>query len=214
MKSRIFVIAALAVVLSIMTGGCFGNIWRVSFALPNNYSDWHQEDFGGELDSVTGIGVRLDEWALNSPVAFDEDFTITVNFILNTDADNTATFGICIGDGAGFFPSNYIYSRFSNLGYEDYEDWNVDDDGAGTVIQVEATDSTLPTLLRKGPNFWKLIKTGNNIKIFVNLYKVADFPLARCAAAKYFINLYSELTGGGDVIFTSVKVDYKGSIVP
>ena len=112
MKSRIFVIAALAVVLSVVLGGCFGNTWRVSFALPVNYSDWHQEDYDGELNSVSGIGVRLDKWALNSPVAFDEDFTVTVNFILNTDADNTATLGICVGDRAGFFPSNYIYSLF------------------------------------------------------------------------------------------------------
>src|SRR5512133_3605518 len=102
MKNRIFVIVALAIVLSIASGGCFGNTWRVSLALPDNYSDWHQEDYEGELESVPGIGVRLDKWALNSPVAFDEDFTVTVNFILNTDADNTAAFSICVGDRAGF----------------------------------------------------------------------------------------------------------------
>jgi len=212
MKSRLLVIAALAVVLSIALGGCFGNTWKVSFALPNNYSDWAQQDLLGSIESVPAFGVRLNKWALSSPVAFDEDFTITVNFSLITDADETALFGICVGDEKGFFPSNYIYSRFNNIGLEDFEDWWIEDDGASAVRPVDVIDSTLPTLLRKGPNIWRLVKTGNNIKVYVNLYKVADFPMANCAAAKYYINLYSDLTGGGDVIFTSIKVDYKGSM--
>lgn len=214
MKSRLITVAAIAVMLSISLGGCFGNTWTVSFAVPGNYDDWHQEDHGGGIEQLPGLGVRIDRWSLSSPVAFDGDFTVTAYFAMSTDADSTAILGICLGDSAGFYPANYIYSIFFDVGHEDYEDWWVEDDGSTNLKVGEVSDSTLPTLLRKGPNVWKLRKTGNNIKVYVNFFKVADFEMTNCAAAKYYINLYANLLGGGDLIFTGVKVDYKGSIVP
>jgi hypothetical protein len=214
MKSRLIIVVALVAMLSLSLGGCFGNTWTVSFSVPSNYDDWHQEDHDGGLEQLPGIGVRIDRWSLSSPVAFDGDFTATVSFILNTDADSTAMLGICLGDTAGFYPANFIYSIFTDVGNEEYEDWWVEDDGPTNVKVGEVYDSTLPTLLRKGPNVWKLWKTGNNIKVYLNFFKVADFAMTKCVAAKYYINLYTNLLGGGDVIFTGVKVDYKGSIIP
>ncbi len=210
MSRKVLLIAALALVLAITSGGCFGKSWKVSFAFPSNYSDWLQQDWGGSIASVPGLGVKLNAWALSSPVAFDQDFTITVNLTLNTAEDEEVYFGILIGDGVGFYPTNYLYSVFSDIGREGSEDWTVHERSA--IQHGKVDNSTLPTLIRKSINIWRLEKTGSNIKVYMNLYKLADFDLTVCTAAFYNISLYSEQLGG-DIIFNSVKVDYKGSII-
>ena len=115
-----------------------------------------------------------------------------------------------IGDNDEFYPTNFIYSTFSDIGAEGSEDWTVYERSALNHGKVD--NSTLPTLLRKGINRWKLVKTGDNIKVYMNFFKVADFNLTVCTASMYYINLYSEQLGG-DIVFNSIKVDYKGSIL-
>ena len=92
MSRKAAMILIMALVLAVSSGGCFGKSWRVSFAFPANYSDWGQQDYGGSIASVPGLGVKLNYWALNSPVAFNQDFTITVDLSLYTDADERAFF--------------------------------------------------------------------------------------------------------------------------
>lgn len=210
MNRKYLLIAALALVLAVASGGCYGKVWKVSFAFPANYSDWGQQGYGGSITSLPGLGVKLHSWALNSPVAFNQDFTVTVDFTLYTDEDEKVFFGILIGDDDKFYPTNYLYSTFSDIGEEDAEDWAVLENG--TLDHGKVDNGTLPTLMRIGFNRWKLVKTGNRIKVYMNFYKVADFNLSLCTAAYYYINLYSEQLGG-DIVFNNIKVDYEGSII-
>lgn len=210
MSKKAVLVPALAILLALVAGGCFGKVWKVSFAFPDNYSDWKQQNWSGSITSLPGLGVKLDAWSLSSPVAFDQDFTISVDFTLNTEEEQNVYFGILIGDDDEFYPDNYIYSVFSDIGTEEREDWFVKERSALEHGRVD--NSTLPTLVRKGINRWRLQKTGDNIKVYVNFYKLADFNLTVCTASLYYINLYSEQLGG-DIVFNSVKVDYKGSIL-
>ena len=138
---------------------------------------------------------------------------MTVLFTLNKDEDETVYFGFYPGDSRAWAPSNAISSFFSGIGSEAGESWWVDDIGASNDRVVAETGTPLPSILRKGPNAWKMIKKGDHIQIYVNIYKVADFTMAHCAAAYYYVVLYSEQSAGGDIIFNSVTVKYQGSIV-
>jgi hypothetical protein len=213
MKNRLFALAVLALSLVLVSGGCFGNTWRVSFAQLDNYDDWIFSPSGDYWEHVAGIGVRLSGTTMSSPVAFTGDFTMTVLFTLNTDADETVYFGFYPGDSRAWTPSNAISSFFDDIGSETGESWWVDDIGSTFENVVAESGTSLPSLLRKGPNSWKMIKQGNHIQIFMNFYKVADFTMTHCAAAYYNVVFYSDLIGGGDLIFNSVKLQYKGSII-
>ena len=132
---------------------------------------------------------------------------------MNTDEDETVYFGFYPGDSRAWTPSNAISNFFNDIGSEAGEAWWVDDIGITNDNVVAESGTPLPSLLRKGPNTWKMIKKGDHIQIFVNFYKVADFSMTHCAAAYYYVVLYSEQTAGGNIIFNSVTVKYQGSIV-
>ena len=148
MSRKVILISVLVLVLTLALGGCSGKLWRVSFAWPDNYSDWEQQDWGGSITSLPGIGVKLNAWAIGSPVAFDQDFTVTVDLTLNTAEDENVYFGIMIGDANEFHPANYIYSVFSEIGNEGREDWFVQERSA--LFHGKVDNSTLPSLIRKG----------------------------------------------------------------
>lgn len=213
MRNRLLAITMLSLSLILVLGGCFGNTWKVSFGQLDNYDDWIFSPSGDYWEHVPGIGVRLKGTTMSSPVAFTGDFTMTVLFTLYTDEDETVYFGFYPGDSRAWTPWNAISSFFNDIGSEAGESWWVDDIGTISANVVDESGMALPSLLRKGPNTWKMIKKGDQIQIYVNFYKVADFAMTECAAAYYNVVLYSDLGGGGDLIFNSVNVKYKGSII-
>ena len=191
-KKRLLALLLLSLSLTLALGGCFGNTWKVSFRALENFDDWTFAPAGDYWDLVPGIGVRLNGASMSSPVAFTGDFTMTVLFTLNTDEDNTVYFGFYPGDSRSWTPFNAISSFFDDIGSEEGEDWWVSDIGITNDYVADETDTPLPTLLRKGPNTWKMIKKGDHIQIFVNLYEVADFTMTHCDAAYYYVVLYSD----------------------
>lgn len=212
-RKRLFAFAVLSLTLALVLGGCFGNTWKVSFGNLENFDDWIFSPAGDYWDLIPGIGVKLNSTSMSSPVAFTGDFTMTVLFTLNTDEDETVYFGFYPGDSRAWTPSNAISSFFNHIGSEAGEAWWVDDIGTSNDNVVAESDTPLPSLLRKGPNTWKMIKKGDHIQIYVNFYKVADFTMTHCEAPYYYVVLYSEQGAGGDIIFNSVTVKYQGSIV-
>lgn len=212
MKKKLMLTVLFCIMLPIIAGGCFSNIWRVSFGFLENYDDWTFSQVGDCWDHIPGLGVRLDGCTMSSPVSFTGDFTMSVLFTLNTDEIKKVYFGFYPGDSSDWPPDNAISSFFADVGLK-AEDWWVDDIGATSANILSIEDTELPSLLRKGPNVWKMVKTGNQIKIFVNFYKLADFTITRCEAASYKVAFYSEVSGGGDIVFNSATVRYKGSIL-
>jgi len=217
LRQKRLAVLVLAIAFALVCAGCEKTqTWAFDFTTAENVDDWNPEDIGeGSIELVPGKGLHLYRYSVCSPVAFTGDFTVTVDFSLDTLPDSYAYFELYLADGIYWEPENMIYCGFSNVGAEDADEtWWVSDEGAGGTENpiVSMPPGPVPYLDRNGTNTWQLVKTGDWYEIKLNGKRMTKFGSSYCRGDKYYVSLYAE-SDYGDVYFRNVKVDYKGSMI-
>lgn len=162
--------------------------------------------------TLTSDGLSLNYNGVSSPFAFTGDFTMFVEFSLIVDGINDVNFECYPADAQAWIPDNFIYSFFHYIGNAGLEEWYVDDTGPLNYLEIVYETGTVPELNRNGINTWKVVKNGNSFETWINSYMIASFNATFCQSSKYYLTLYSELSGG-TIYFRNVKIDYNGEMI-
>jgi len=129
------------------------------------------------------------------PFRFSGDFTYTVKFYLKADATHLIDFGICLGDGTWYDTTeNDLHIEFYNTNSATSYYYIYDHDQDGTDFEHYDIDEDAPGLVTNGLNTFKLVKTGNNIRITFNEEDepFADFDLVEYNSIWFGPNVWME----------------------
>lgn len=214
MKHLRILIAIIAVILVLATSGC-SKTWSTNFTLVSDIDDWNKVDFADpRICALEPEGLRIVGYWVEAPYEFRGDFTVSYNFVLDTNVDRKISYiRMNVDDGNNSARANMVEVYLRNVGDPATEIAQVLMRGSG--VQTEILSFPLE-LNRDGDNVLKIIKRGNSFKIRLNTTEVVSFEIDDYAspyAINYFIpGIYSHTDTGGLLHFNSISVTYDGTM--
>lgn len=219
MKPFRLCIAIFVFIFALSLAGCGEKVYFFSFAdeqsLSNAEGAWFPEEAGYQFNED---GVNIQDANLACPFRFSGDFTVTVNFWLNADADHDYWLGLGLGDGTWWGTTESdVHVDMYEIGDEG-EYYTIGDHNDTGSNYWTTHNEPVPGLKRDGYNTYVLRKVGKNIKLSMNGVEFADYDLQFNDADWLGPNLVARSDEGIDYAygptFESIEVTYKGSMSP
>lgn len=215
MKPRKFVILSLTLLFLVSLSGCYDSSWSFDFkgATSDDLSDFVQLPLYFALDlfdtNPSLAGLVLNNVAVYGPFSFQGDLKLTLKFDLSVDEDFTADIAVALSSSASFAPVNQVKVELFGLGSVDASEFNVYDTGdTSGSDKTNLVPTSKPRINISGGNTLEMIKSGNSYTIKLNGSKIADFTAANCSSAAPLLPGFGSYLTGGQVTFTSIRVDY------
>ncbi|HNZ09488.1 MAG TPA: hypothetical protein PLI88_07045 [Bacillota bacterium] len=219
-RARLVIIVAVMIVI-LSLSGCVKKNYYFSFkaeqSLANSSGEWFPE---GTTYEFTPHGLNLQYGNIACPLRFSGDFTVTVFFEANVDADHRYELGISLGDGTWYGTTLNDVHMEMYLGDDENESRYIYDHNEGEIDEYyHYTDSgRIPGIVRQGFNTYVIKKTGDNISIRINNVQYADFDLVYYDSEWFGPNLntyaYDDIEEGYGITFYDIRVEYTGATSP
>lgn len=215
MKLGRSVLSLMLVLLLLSLTGCYDSSWAFDFkgATPADldYFDQLPLYFALDLFDINpGLaGLVLDNVAMFGPFGFQGDLKLTLKFDLSVSSEFTANVAATLSSSASFSPDNEIKVELIDLGEGDSAEFKVFDDGdASGSYSSRAVPTSKPRVNHSGGNILEIVKAGDNYKVKLNGSTIADFTAANCSSEQPLFPGFGAYLLGGQVTFTSIRVDY------
>jgi hypothetical protein len=149
---------------ALLQQGC-GATWSVDFTTASGIDDWKRVDWfapwEGELDGANGL--YMDGKVFVSPLGFDGNFAMEVVFSIDTlGTVESIYFLFNMGHPA---LSEWIQYAFYDVGNPVNERFSVSENQPYEVLDMATQDLGIRM---DGTNLFKLVKTGKNLKAYLN----------------------------------------------
>ncbi|OQB47461.1 MAG: hypothetical protein BWY00_01329 [Firmicutes bacterium ADurb.Bin153] len=211
-RFRVLAVVALLLTAVLLTG-CLNKEWSYDFtATEASIDDWTL-DSSGELYEFVEEGLSMNCAGIWTPFTFSGDMTILLDFILGVDEANYASLRISIEDGSLWDEENEIYLAFRCLGDPVYEEWGIDESSDGSGYCEYCEEGQVPGLNHNGENTLKVVKTGNQLTVYMNKTKLRTIKLEHFAGENNYIWLKTGKVGG-EIILQRIEVKYSGEKTP
>jgi hypothetical protein len=215
MKALRIVLMVVLIVFAISSAGCM-KTWIFDFTGSTSLSDWHISDWSGSYVR-DGLGLRINNMGFVSPFAFTGDFTLTVEFTLDTAADRHVYIEIGFQDDIEAEYLSRFNHHFGGVGDTANEYYGISEFGPDTDpdwnYTVPNIHGAIPGIARNGANTYILKKTGTNVEIKLNGVELADITASYYEGAQSALFISSELYDG-ILYFEKIKVQYDGEMIP
>jgi len=212
MRFKPFLIGIISIAIITSLSGCKPKVWVYDFALESSLirgdEEWHPNSDNYSFSS----GLILDDAGVVAPHYYNGDFSVTLDFKLDTS------------------PSDTAYIEFLLLSYAGGMEWEggilIPDAGSATstlylFMYTPSTGSQYPgsvpiaaLLYEIGDNTIKIDKVGDLLKFSVNGTLIASCLLIvgyeRDSLYPYFGCFYVE---ADECVFKTVTIEYKGDQV-
>lgn len=203
-------LATLALIL-LSTAGCLNKMYFFDFtsepSLDREDGSWverYEDDF-----ELSEDGLELWNNMVSAPVGFKGDLELTVVFKLNVNVDASANLEILLAADIGDNDPCMGIDIF-NMGL-DSEFYSI----FKYSVPLYGEISPIPVLHRGGTNEFKLTKTGNLLKFWLNgVTLMANVPIVDYGFDIFSPHIYCLQEEGSEAIFIrSVRVRYDGTAV-
>lgn len=205
MRKLAAVLVLFAFVASL--SGCYDNAWSFSFIdkLPEDLAGFTKTPSDSPKTPVLSIrGLGLEGIALLAPEMFTSDLKITVEFDLEVNDTNTVDMSVGLVGDRGNTPIDYMVFNGKKLGSDSgYEFWTSEGGDYGYANLV----ANAPRLNKMGPNKLELVRKGDTYTARLNGSLIEQVDAEFCEAPAFIPAIFS-ITDGGNIYFTSIKVDY------
>ena len=217
--SKKYALAAVTIGLIILClSGCTSKVYVYDFAaeddLQREDGNWELRLQGNPSESshdLDSMGVILDGYFLFGPHKYTEDFTMTVDFLLNVSSEDFAHCWIFLGNNLDTTP--YLSGLLmAYLGY-DPDELAYIFDGFGELA-VDAIDP-IPELYRNGPNKFVITRRGERFSYVLNGKTLASNIVLVNNTVDEFIPIFMGIQEGPieevhSLIFQRIEIRYSG----
>lgn len=209
MKPMRIVAILMLLGFALLQQGC-GATWSVDFTTASGLDDWKRVDWfapwEGELDGTSGL--YLDGKIFASPLGFDGNFTVETVFSIDTTETIASIFFIFnMGNPA---LSEWIEYDFHSVGHS-LDEWFQVAENQPLVI-VDEGDEELAFNMH-GDNVFKLVKTGRNLKAYLNGKMFSSFTYSSYDYDVLFPNFgINQEDGEHYVHIKSISVKFQDSV--
>jgi len=203
------IILALAVALSM--AGC-SKTYTFDFTTAPNMNAWYLQDwFSPYTCIVNSDGLYLNGKIAVGPYGFTGDFTMSFVFELHvSNAEQVSMIEILLGYDGAAPVSQYISALLNNLGSDTNENYNLYENGGSY-----GSGTAIPGIDYDGINTLKIVKNGNNIKMYMNgSTKICDHDIISCSLVTFYPRLNVSSSVGERMRFKRLEVKYSGDMIP
>ncbi len=202
------IIIALAAVISM--AGC-SKTYTFNFTTAPNMNEWYLQDwFSPYTCIIDSDGLYLNGKIAVGPYGFTGDFTMSFVFELHvTNATPVTMIEILLGYDGAAPVSQYITALLSNLGSDSTESYNLYENGGSY-----SSGAAVPGLNYNGTNTLKIVKTGDNIKMYMNAVNICDSDIISCNLVTFYPRLNVSSSSGDRMRFKRLEVKYSGDMIP
>lgn len=204
------ILAVVGIVLILSLSGC-GKTWAVTFTTTTDLDTWAKQDwFTPYTLQLFADGMYLDGKICIGPYGFSGNFTETITFNLDTMVANTVPMiEFTLSDGLLAPVSDFVQAIFNHVGDIGIETYGFYETGATMNSGTE-----IPSLNRDGSNTFKLVKTGDNIKMYMNDTILCDYDLVGCTLTNFYPYLNVNAADSSQIRITGISFKYRGNMIP
>lgn len=204
-------IAAILLMLgfALLQQGC-GATWFVDFTTASGLDDWKRVNWfspwEGELDGTNGL--YLDGKIFASPLGFDGNFTMEVVFSIDTsDPVDSIYFLFNMGNPA---LTEWVEYAFHDVGDPVNEQFSVTENQPSVLLDQATKDLGFKM---DGNNMFKLVKTGKNLKAYINGKSFSSCTYSSYDYDVFFPNFSIDQEDGEHFVhIKSISVEFQDSV--
>lgn len=206
MKSLRWMFLVVLVVSLMSFTGCLNKTYFFDFTreedLERADGDWIA--FSADWYELSGDGLAMWNNQISAPLGFKGAMTMIIMFELNVDMDTTANLEILLATDINFNDPCMGIDIY-NLGSED-EYCGIFKHGVELYDRI----TPIPVLHRSGYNEFRLMKTGNLLKFWLNgVTLMADVPIVDYPSDVFSPHIYMSQPFDSDALFVrSIRVKY------
>lgn len=153
-------------------------------------------------------GLYLDGRVIVGPLGFSGDFSMTLNFTLNTSSSGLPMFEVILSDGASPpFPES-ISASFISIG-DPSEKYVINKNGSSVT-----NGTAIPSISRTGANALKIIKSGSTFEVKINGTTLTVFDMGAVSFEHFVPYLNIDASYESQIRVKSITFKYGGTTAP